>query len=372
MVKLAIVHFNPIELYPPVMNWLNYIAAQSHGELEVRVYTTHALNMTHAFEAPSGFIKIIRTGGIPQASSFRRYGTYVRFYAGTSLRLMAWKPDTVLYYETISSFPALLYKRVIRPRSRLFIHYHEYTPPEEYRGGMILNRWFHRLEQKTYSRTAWLSHTNEERLYNFEKDQPGISLPNKQVMPNYPPAAWTISLPKTRQNPLRIVYAGSLSLEAMYAREFAEWVLAQNGKVIWDIYAVNISGDTKEYLDGLNKDLVRFKGSCDYFELPALLSQYDVGVVLYKGIIPNHIIAVSNKVFEYLSRGLDVWYSREMTGTYAYDTSGVYPKVLAIDGKAMGNFNLDVALDRTGLRFQPCIYHCEAIFEPLFETIISG
>jgi hypothetical protein len=370
MHKLAIIHFNPVEMYPPVMNWINYLSGQAGADLEVRVYTTHSLRMAKRFEAPG--IKIIRVGSIPQDSPLKRYATYLQFYAGVTRRLMIGRPDTLLYYETISSFPALFYKRWMRPGSRLLIHYHEYTPPEEYLGGMVLNRWFHGWERKIYPRAAWISQTNEERLAKFEKDNEGIRLPAKYVMPNFPPAAWTMTTPKPLQRPLRIVYAGSLSLEAMYAREFAEWVLAQEGKVIWDIYAVNIPPATLAYLEGLDQKLVRFKGSCDYFELPALLSGYDVGVVLYKGVIPNHVIAVSNKVFEYLARGLDVWYSLEMTGTHQYDTTGIYPRVLRIDCRDLGHFDMEAALDRNGLQFQPPAYYCETVYKTLFEKIVSA
>jgi len=370
MYKLAIIHFNPVEMYPPVMNWINYLSEHRLADLEVRVYTTHSRQVAKRFDAPG--IKIIRIGAIPQSSNLKRYATYFRWYAGVSRRLMAWRPGTSLYYETISSLPALFYKRWIRPDSSLLIHYHEYTPPEEYQKGMVLNRWFHGWERKIYPRAIWISQTNEERLAKFEKDNEGIRLPEKFVMPNFPPAAWTVSSPKVLQRPLRIVYAGSLSLEAMYTREFAEWVLAQKGKVIWDIYAVNIPPATRAYLEGLDRKLVRFKGACDYFELPAVFSKYDVGVVLYKGIIPNHVIAVSNKVFEYLACGLDVWYSLEMTGTHRYDTTGVYPKVLRIDCRDLGNFDMEAALDRGGLRFQPPAYYCETVYKTLFEKIVSA
>ena len=42
MRKLAIIHFNPIELYPPVMNWLDFLARKEGEDMQVRVYTMHA------------------------------------------------------------------------------------------------------------------------------------------------------------------------------------------------------------------------------------------------------------------------------------------------------------------------------------------
>jgi hypothetical protein len=44
----------------------------------------------------------------------------------------------------------------------------------------------------------------------------------------------------------------------------------------------------------------------DYYQLPMELVKFDVGLVLYKGTIPNHVYSVPNKVYEYLNCGLDV------------------------------------------------------------------
>jgi hypothetical protein len=371
MRKLALIHFNPIELYPPIMNWLSYLADHTCGNIEVHVFTTHATSIAQQFTAPSSFIKIIRIGGIPQDSSLKRYGTYFRFYTSTFLRMAAWYPDTVLYYETISSFPALAYKSWIRRKSHLFIHYHEYTSPEEYESGMVLNRWFHQWEKRLYPLSSWISHTNGVRMQEFIKDSGGVSLPHTYILPNYPPGGWVLTTARYAGNPLKVIYVGSLSIEAMYVKEFAEWVLQQNGRVIWDIYCVNISDQTKEYLESLDKNLIRFKGSCDYYELPSILPLYDVGIVLYKGVIRNHIIAVSNKVFEYLSNGLDVWYSQEMEGTHPYITAGTFPKVLPIDCRLLDHFDLENALDRTGLEFLPSVYSYEKVFSSLLNKMIS-
>lgn len=43
--------------------------------------------------------------------------------------------------------------------------------------------------------------------------------------------------------------------------------------------------------------------------------RYDVGLVLYNGIILNHIYSVPNNVFEYLACGLQVWYSDKLIST---------------------------------------------------------
>ena len=195
-------------------------------------------------------------------------------------------------------------------------------------------------------------------------------MPHPYILPNYPPRSWIRTETREIRRPVRIVYVGSLGMESMYLREFAEWVIGQQGKVIWDIYALHLSADIKDYLLGVYPALIRFKGACYYYDLPSLLPEYDIGVVLYKGIMPNHIYAVSNKVFEYAACGLDTWYAQEMVGTHPYDTPpDIYPRILRVDFSASGGPDLESVLDRTGLEFRPSSYFCEEALVPLMEKI---
>src|SRR5258706_7954864 len=182
--RLAIIHFNPIELYPPVLNWLNYVAA--YKDWQVDVYTS---GMEGAlFERSSPAVRIIRNGRFRGRSAPVRYINYFIFYLVTTIRLVASRPDVVLYYETLSAFPAILYKRIGRRNAALFIHYHEYTSPEEYRDSMALNRWLHKLEKKIYARAAWISHTNQDRMDRFLTDTGLRGLSSARLLPNFPPS----------------------------------------------------------------------------------------------------------------------------------------------------------------------------------------
>ena len=51
-----------------------------------------------------------------------------------------------------------------------------------------------------------------------------------------------------------------------------------------------------------------------YNDLPRILADFDVGLVIYKGNTTNFIYNVPNKMFEYLVCGLDVWFPKEMKG----------------------------------------------------------
>ena len=144
-----------------------------------------------------------------------------------------------MYYETISSLPAYLYKRFFNKKAELYIHYHEYTTPAEYKNGMKLSRLFHGYEKWLYSRAKWVSHTNEYRMQMFIKDIEPVRIHQPKILANYPPKAWFHQSSTKRSQPLKLVYAGSLSMDTMYTREFAEWVETQNGKVTWHIYSFN-------------------------------------------------------------------------------------------------------------------------------------
>jgi hypothetical protein len=371
MRRLAILHFNPLELYPPVMNLLRFLAQQPEPAWEIRVYSTQTEEKVPDFETPGPAIRIIRKGKLKAArSSPGRYGHYAYYYMSVSWDLLRWRPDTVLSIETLSFFPAYCYKQFISRRSGLMIHYHEYTSIPDYQHGMVLNKWFHRLERKLYPRTSWVSHTNEERMRRFLEDNADRKVPHPYIVPNYPPRSWIRTGAGPIHRPVRIVYVGSLGMESMYLKEFAQWVIARQGKVIWDVYALHLSGDVKEYLLRVHPEWIRFKGACYYYDLPSLLSGYDVGVVLYKGIMPNHIYAVSNKVFEYTACGLDTWYAREMVGTHPYDTpANVFPRIVPVDFSETGRLDLEEMLDRNDREFRPSSYFCEEALLPLVEKI---
>ncbi len=207
MRKLAILHFNPIELYPPVLNWLDFLRKKAGDGFKVRVFARGRIRKN----------KVVA------------YLNYLAYYTNATVQLVFWRPEIILYYETLSCLPAYFYKKYINRNSRLFIHFHEYTSLTEYAEAGWLTRWARRKEIELFSRAEWISHTNAERLELFRSDLKGINLPGLQVLPNYPPASWrrTGAGPEHTTAQLKLVYVGALSLETFVCREnFSEWVLA--------------------------------------------------------------------------------------------------------------------------------------------------
>ena len=370
--SIFIVHFQPLEAYPPIMNLLNFLSKEK-GAGKIEVITTRAAKSDLPEYRSPGKISIRRAGrtglSMPAAS---RYFNYFLFNSYCLLRLLVRRPGQVLYYETLSAFPPYIYKRYINRKAQIYIHYHEYTSKEEYSTGMRLVSFFHKKEQKLYSRALWISHTNEERMKMFTEDESLGLLRTRNLLPNYPPRSWAAGARSRTGSPVKFVYAGALSMDTMYTRQFAEWIEKKKGAATWDIYSTNISESARAFLKGLNSEYIRLLDGVDYFTLPDILRSYHVGVILYNGHIPNYIYNAPNKLFEYLAIGLDVWFPDVMEGTRPYITTDTYPRVAEVDFTRMDDVDMDRLLLRTGLRYKPSDFYAEDVYSPLADRLLPG
>lgn len=372
MKKIAVFHFNPLELYPPAMNFLDCLQEKLSKNDQVWVYSSRPAAGIELY-IPKGNQIIIKrpsayTLGLPAA---KRMVQYLRYYLISFLQCLRFNPSKIFYYESISSFTPYLLVRWPGSRAELFIHYHEYMNPEEYRQ-MKLNQIFHRLERKLYGRARWISHTNEYRMQLFLEDLGRPELANTHIFPNYPPAAWISAAREKISNPVRLLYVGSMgSLELLYIRETFEWIKSQSGAVLLDIYSFKVADEIKQFSAQTHDGYISWMGPVAYKDLPEVLKQYDVGLILYKGISANTIYSASNKLFEYLACGLDVWYPAELTGSHDYNSVVYWPKVMAIDFLRLEQYNLDELLDRKpGCRRQ-IAYTCERAGDNLVAMIMS-
>jgi hypothetical protein len=263
--------------------------------------------------------------------------------------------------------------RYINKKVPVFVHYHEYTSATEYRTGMALSKVFHNYEKYILSRAVWVSHTNEERMNRFKKDILPVQIKRSYLLPNYPPMKWSCSEESNDSQPSNsIIYVGALGMDSMYIKEFAEWVEKQNGKVHWDIYSQQNGEALVSYLSGIKSRYIHFKGRVNYFDLPAVLCKYSIGVILYKGHIPNYVYNAPNKLFEYLACGLDVWFPVQMEGSKPYITDGVYPKVVAVDFNNLDDeLNDDIFL-RRNLKYARPAYYSENVLPTLIQQLYSN
>jgi hypothetical protein len=360
--KIVIIHFQPLELYPPVQNIIEFFE-DKNNEYEISVVTTKSGKKIPAFQTKN--IKIHRFGKTGLLNPFIRYINYIVFYSLSVVYLIKTKPWRIFYFETLSSYPAFLYKKYFNRKTGILIHYHEYSSPGEILQGMRMNKIFHAREKTFYSDALWVSHTNEHRMQLFRKDLLPVEINNGRILPNYPPANWLTDKERMITEPLKIVMIGALSLDTMYVKEFADWIIQQGGKAIWDIYSFWAAEDVKSYIKSLNSEHITLKDSIAYKHLPQVLQNYHVGVILYKGHIPNYIYNAPNKLFEYHVNGLDVWFPEQMIEASTYTKTDSYPKILPLNFDRLSELKSSDLTNRKGLRFVILKYSAETVLKEL-------
>jgi len=370
--RIAVFHFSPLELYPPVMNFLDCLQEKLSENDLVWVYTTRPPASMELYIPKRKQVSIKRLAYYTVTlSAASRIVQYLRYYLNSFIQCLRFRPSKLFYYETISSFIPYLLKKLRGNQVELFIHYHEYMTPKEY-GQMILNKTFHQLEKRIYNRAKWISHSNKYRMQLFLKDLGSPSLTNTHIFPNYPPAAWVSPAKDKIIQPVKLMYVGSMgSLEMLYIREIFEWIESNSGAVLLDIYSFKVAEEIKSFSAETSCNYIKWKGPIAYKNLPQIIKLYDTGLILYKGLSANTIYSASNKLFEYLVCGLDVWYPVELIGSHEYNSPEFWPKVLPLDFSRLGQYNLDELVERKAGYRRQVNYSCEDAASELINMIIS-
>jgi hypothetical protein len=368
--KMIVVHFNPLEKYPPAVNLLRYLGTQKDNPIDIQVITTQTGRSSWIDEIEG--VRRINIRWNQNQGKLSRLATYIIFNLKVLSRLIRTRPNVVLYYETLSSWAPVFYKRFVAKNVRLFIHYHEYSTVEEYKSGMLLNRWFHNKENKVYPFAEWISHTNNDRIELFKKDILHKTLSNIYTLSYYPPLLWWETsrlVEKRKDERIGFVYVGALSLDTMHTREMAEFVAANPAFCYWDIYSDNHSSEVIDFLKNLNTENINFKGTIVYDELPGVLPKYDIGLILYKGNTLNFAFNAPNKYFEYLACGINVLYGTGMKGMYSYEQPTVKPWTRGVDFESLEKSSLDEA-KRIGDIPKP-LYFAEKVYAPFSIKILN-
>ncbi len=374
MKKIAIIHWLPLEYYPPITNLLDYLSKDKTAH-----YVAFSSNNKKGRKPYSNnVIQVIRYPfPIPEENVTIRMLKYIQFNIGVLLRLIMFKPDKILYFEPHSAGVVHWYCKYFKTNPTVLIHYHEYYEPSQFeRRGMRLVKRYHQYERKfLYRKASWISQTNEKRAELFLRDCPEVDPNVMKVMPNYPPKSWQMLAKRqpTKTRPIKCVYLGSVALKDTYIREFCDWIInQQQGRIIFDIYSYNLPRDTVEYLNNLKEESIRlFDAGVPYHEIPEVLGRYHIGLVLHNGDTLNYVHNAPNKLFEYLSCGLDVWFPKEMRGIYPYERIDTLPKVIRTDFTKMNGFDLEKAVDKNGLIWRPCVHCYEDVLPELRRALLS-
>jgi len=382
MKKLAILHYMPLEYYPPVTNLIDYLTNYHIDRFtEIKVYSNTNVSNRKEYEVINNVKSLtIFRSKFPKTSdkNLMRMFKYLYFNLYTLLSLVKNQPDKLIYFESYSAWPVYIYTKNFNKNCKVFIHCHEYFPKQWYQKNMKQVKYFHKLEKKLlYKKATWISQTNETRLKLFHNDHPYIKSEVLKIMPNYPPRSWQSQIANRKsqianQTSQRLVYIGSLSLKNTYIKELCEWVIQQNGEVLFDIYSYNLDNETLTFLNNLKSDFISFfKNGIEYNNIPKVLGNYNVGVILYKPFSLNYINNVTNKFYEYYACGLDIWFSKSMKSTYQHISPETYPRVIPIDFTRLKYFNWQKAANKKGLQKNDETFYCEDVYEKLVEELVK-
>lgn len=351
--KLLILHFRPKHLYPPLLNILDYF---QENELDYLLVTSAKLRKTDS--SPLGkFLSIV------DYFLFTVKALYVLFF----------KANKVMYFESISVLPVVIYKKIFRSSKKMIVvHYHEYFSQEDYQRQSFFERTGRKYEIPILQESQWISHTNQDRLELFKKEFPNIDTSKCHIMPNYPSRKWQEANSFSNNDytdgtqPIRLVYIGALSFTALYLDEVFEY-FGGDKRFSLDFYS---RCDDQKIIDRIaNYDNFNFKGSIDYNHIIDLKGKYDVGLVLYTGKSLNYKFNAPNKIFEYLALDLDVWCSDKLLTAHNYVITKTYPKMLLVDFENLESFNVLEAISRKGKNYKSSPYICEEVYASLLKKI---
>jgi hypothetical protein len=155
----------------------------------------------------------------------------------------------------------------------------------------------------------------------------------------------------------------------MYLKEISEWVLQNKASLSLDFYSNNIDYKAKNFLQTVKDDCITFHGGCNYEDLPLILKEFDVGLVIYKPVSDNWIYNVPNKVYEYLACGLDVWFAKTLICTLSITREDVYPKILPVDYQNLNHFNYKEKLNRVGLCYHQPDFYYEDVYGEIYKCL---
>jgi len=355
-----------------MMNLIDYLS--EHSDLKILIIS-NKLNPAikfNTYKQNSNRIKIIRPSIIHYNILFRVFN-YIKFYLFSFYYLIIYNPKIVLYFETLSALPAIMYKTIKKKKISLMCHYHEYTTTAEYENGMFLNKWIHKLEIRNYQHYHWISHTNKERLSRFLIDINHLFIQKDifKVMPNYPSKKWVSKTDEKIDSPLELkfVFIGSLCLKNHYLKEITEFVI--KNKIQFDIYSHNIKEDAIDYINNLQSSYVKYCGIIDYNSIQNTLKEYNIGVVLYHPTTSNVKYSAPNKIFEYLSCGLDVLIPDNMEYAINYVNQSYRPRIIPINFNQLDLFDYTYCLNKSTLSYKPSPYNYEDVYQVLLTNILQ-
>ncbi len=286
---------------------MNFIfdALEENPELQILVFTTQNTTSYQTPHFPN--TKIYRFGKV-STNPIVRYSSYLYYNLLSSLILLFSKVEHVTAFESLSVFPLWL-RMKLRPSTKAHLHFHEYLSEPERKASSGYMKFLFKLEDQLLKNYT-CSQTNEDRKRLFLKDKPFMKPAQVEVRPNMPPKSWWNKFGQFKKpssyGKIRLVHVGACDNKTMYIKEVLDWVQSNQDTLELTFISQQLDDSTKALILSYNYPTICIKAPVNYYELPQELMKYDVGLVLYKGHIPNYVYNVPNKVYEYLACGLKV------------------------------------------------------------------
>jgi hypothetical protein len=332
--RIAILHFNIIEKYPPVMNFI-FDALEENPTRKILVFTT---KNTTSYTTPHFPNTEIYRFGTVSTNPVIRYVSYVWFNLMSSVVLFINRFDEITVFETLSILPLWLVSKIFKSKKG-HIHFHEYISEPERKASSVYMKGLFKIENQLLKKYT-SSQTNEDRRQLFLRAKPFLKSDMVEVRPNMPPKSWWNKYghfkDKSTNVKIKLVYVGACDNQTMYVKEVLDWVSANSQQLELTIISHQLDEQTKDLIADYNSEAIKIMEPIDYYELPKELVKYDAGLVLYKGHIPNYVYNVPNKVFEYLACGLEVLVDKKLIST----ASLKLPKIKIIDFKALESIQI--------------------------------
>jgi hypothetical protein len=245
----------------------------------------------------------------------------------SSLVLLINSIDKITVFETLSIFPFWLVSKIHKSKKG-HIHFHEYLSEPERIASSAYMKGLFKLEDQLLKKYP-CSQTNEDRKQMFLTDKPFLKSEMVEVRPNMPPKSWWKNYGQFKKQgsgaKIKLVYIGACDNHTMYVKELLDLVKANQDQLELSIISQQLDDQTRDLIAFYNTSAIKLLEPVDYYELPNELVKYDVGLVLYKGHIPNFIYNVPNKVHEYLSCGLHVIVDQKLITTVRLGIEQIHP-----------------------------------------------
>ena len=365
--RVACVHVLPLEYYPPATNLLRFLSA--HTGWRLKAWSTENRRDARRWQAPDVEISRPKQSS-PSSRLASRMAGYLWWHASTAIELLRWNPDVVLSVEPHSALAVWIYY-LLGGKAALFIHHHEYYALADFdnRGMRVLRTTFRRERDDLFPRAAWISQTNEQRL-RLLMEWNRIRNDQAHVLPNYPPHEWVqrarTAAPRATDSPTRFLYLGSASLDNTFIGEFAEWIVAHPSTTTLHVVGNNIADDVWRRIYSLNaSNISADQVGWDYDDIPGELSNFDVGLVLYRGRTQNFVYNVPNKTIEYLAGGLEVWYPPQMEAMRDFHLAHTEMRLREVDFEQLPE-NVEISPPSP---FSAFPFTAEAAIAPLVKAI---